>query len=202
MPHTNLSNLTAEDLARFQAVRKAAATVARHFGPYFAKRPQVTVLFRDDASTEQKNVIPEAALRAGAQGVRLLYMVSENTHVDKVIDTLAKLRDPDIESHSAHVMDVWKRALRGNIVLSYDGNVYDAKQTLDTWLYARAFHQDDSRQEAARHLADSGVLAILSLQETLLQLGGCVINLDAAIAYVLGEESVDLTFPDQPDVFF
>jgi hypothetical protein len=133
--------------------------------------------------------IPETEFRALAVAVRLVYMEKEPSSFARVTQILRSVGDSDVLEAVERIERKWKSALdgRGSMVHQAEGQTFQPRDVLDTWLYALTLHQDQRKQGHADAIRRFGPSATMTLQFLVCVLAAEILNLDSAVAYVLGE---------------
>lgn len=177
--HTALPSLYPGDRVRLRAFREAVADLYRHLSPYVGRELKIG---------GERRLIPEAALRAAAPGLRLVMLEGERAHLAGVLEALPLLKDPEVQRSLDEFTGGWATALKGQIhfVVGEDAP-FDSKRVLDAWLYGRTFHHDSWRAQDLARLNELGDLATLALQVVIISLARLLLSLDAVVASVLGE---------------
>ena len=137
-------------------------------------------------------LLANEAFRSLAIAIRLVYQKKEPANFYSVWNILARKAPSDVAERVSTL-----RRRYGEILSDSAGDVgiddgqnpgaLKASEVFEHWLYGMTFHQDEDRQAAVRRLASAGARFYWSVQASVLQMAGRVLDLDDVIAELLGE---------------
>jgi hypothetical protein len=120
--------------------------------------------------------------------LRLVYMNDEPAHLFSVCNILYQTGDPTAQDRSTSIRRQYKEALEGaDYRLAVGGRAYSHEDILKAWLYGGSFHQNPECEREWEVLQGIGFFAEFAVQAIVLRIAGCVLDLDDAVADVLGE---------------
>jgi len=185
--------LTDNDRQRLASFRAAAGQVRD--ASIIAQGQVITIEGRHDGSGQIQAVVTllgNEAFRSLALAERLAYQQGEPAHFMTVANIVAREGNSEVRDRIAGLREDYKGALRnpaGAIVVHTEQShdIFTAQQIFEHWMYGIAFHQDADRQASVQLLASTGPAFPLSVQSTGLLIAGRILDLDDAVADLLGE---------------
>jgi hypothetical protein len=180
--------LTSAEVATLRAFRRTARVVHRIYGP-LASRP-LTVDLQMPGEPRTKS-LPEDAVRSLAIAVRQPELEREPGNFERVVQVLERAQDDEVRKFCAAVRDQWRFALVSPPSLQIEGHTYSGEDVFKTWLYARAVHQDENRQEHAERLAASGPVPSWIVQLVIRHRAIAILSLDTGVAEALEEDQLE-----------
>lgn len=176
---------TADEVSVLGAFRRTARAVHAIFAPL--AHHSLTLDLREPA-TPRLDSYPEDALRSLALAVRQAYMPSERTNFEHICRILERTTNAYAKAYIDTARSNWHFALVSPPGLGIEGRSYSGEDVFETWLYARAVHQDLNKQSDAERLDKMGPLPTWVVQCIVRGLAVCILQLDIAVADALGEE--------------
>ena len=180
-----------DELLALSAFRSVARDVHRIFG----RVAHIPLLLDLSGEGEARwSSFPEDAVRSLALAVRQPYMKTERTYFPRICEIIERCDSQPVRGYVQAMRGQWTFATASQPGLVVNGASYGGAQVFDTWLNAHAVHRDQNKEHALKEIQSQEPWPTWVVQCVIKNLSTCVLNLDLAVADVLGE-------PALPDEF-
>lgn len=167
------------------AYRRAAHRLHSRVWPYSAHHFTATVLRR--GRPDEASLIPESDFIALLVAFRIIHAKKELTNFHRIASLLHRVGDKEVVTLAASFREAWDNSFKPPILFSLDGEHFDARAILDTWMNGEVFHQKAELQYRVERLRTMPALTMLILQCTVRDACFAALGLDNTVALVLDE---------------
>ena len=189
---------TETELGRLAAFRD----VARRLYPLVSEHRNHRFVVRGLGDNATSRLLPVVVFESMARGVRLTYLKREPANYYRIRKIVASYGSIEVKERCENLKEAWAEAIRGMADFVDDDRRYTGENILETWFYAKGWHQYSDRQEDAQVLKSFEPHVSQILQFNVLRMAICILDLDREVAAILKEPTLDEERPEMPQTHF